>query len=317
MPSRFDKYRVKDGVTRLGEAYFNPVFQDIDLRIVALEALRLSWEDAVRSVSTFGLARINEVIGPSLSEAVARAGDIELKRQAAMAALAALESALQQFETEAQAQIEAWKGQQLEALDDWRLGLTPSLPVIEGRLSNLEAAGTTVLAYDERANLRELAAHPRQRALVQGLGLFVFEPGSDEPDDDESCFATATGRWLLEAVHWDVVDAWQAFDAEERDARLDDVEGRWPGRVLFGSAVSAITSLGGNGAQASFTGSVSGASPGDRVIATPPEVLPGFVTAFARVSSPGIVTVYLSNPSAYTATLNPGTWPLTVLKSPQ
>ena len=315
MPSRFDKYRVKDGVTRLGEAYFNPVFQDIDLRIVALEALRLSWEEAVRSVSSFGLARINEVIGPSLSEAVARAGDIELKRQAAMAALAALEAALQQFETEAQAQIDLWKADQLQALELWRQDLTPSLPAIEGRLSNLEVAGTTVLAYDERASLRDFNAGSLQRALVQGLGLFVFVSGSDEPDDDESCFATATGRWLLEAVHWDVVDAWRSLDEDAQEVRFDDIESRWPGRILFGTAYCPITSLAGNGTQISFTGTLAGAAVGDVVVANPPDALTGNITAFARVTAANTVTIYLGNPS-YTATavLNPGTWQLAVFK---
>ena len=37
MPSRIDRYRMKDGVTPLAARYFNPVWQDIDLRLAELE----------------------------------------------------------------------------------------------------------------------------------------------------------------------------------------------------------------------------------------------------------------------------------------
>ena len=47
--------------------------------------------------------------------------------------------------------------------------------------------------YDQRGDLR---ASSGQFAVVDGLGLFQHVAGSDEPDDDESCFATSTGRWL-------------------------------------------------------------------------------------------------------------------------
>ena len=75
--------------------------------------------------------------------------------------------------------------------------------------------GMPSYAYDQRASLR---ASGGQFAVVDGLGLFQHVAGSDEPDDDESCFATATGRWLLQAAHWDLVDAWQLPEFEERDA---------------------------------------------------------------------------------------------------
>lgn len=73
-------------------------------------------------------------------------------------------------------------------------------------------SGIPIYTYDNRANLRGLKGG---LAVVEGLGLFSHASGSDEPDDDESCFATATGRWLLAAVSWDVVDAWRLVDEEE------------------------------------------------------------------------------------------------------
>ena len=63
MPSRFDKYRMRDGVTPLAERYFNPIWQDLDLRLASIEELQVTWEEVVRTVTDFGLVRINEVYG--------------------------------------------------------------------------------------------------------------------------------------------------------------------------------------------------------------------------------------------------------------
>ena len=192
-----------------------------------------------------------------------------------------------------------------------------------------------VILYEDRGTLRTNTT--ANRAIVDGLGLFVFETGSDEPDDDESCFATSTGRWLLEAVHWDVVDAWGLPDNEYRDEQIatavtaaetvadlstsvtnlstsvTNLSTRWPGRVLYGTATSSITSVSAV-TQVSFTGTVAGAATADRVFATPPNALGARVAYFARVTAADTVTVYINNPSAASQTLSTGTWLLSVFK---
>lgn len=204
--------------------------------------------------------------------------------------------------------------------------------VVEG------GAGISFYTYDDRSTLRTTAADAGDLALVDGLGLFIFDVGSDEPDDDESCFATATGRWLLQAVHWDVVDAWQLPEVEERNEYDEDEPQRWAAqaadaaaaaapaaasaefaasfasKVLTGTAASAITSVAAV-SQVSFTGTVTGAAVGDRVIATPPDALGACIAAYARVTATNTVTVYLNNPSAAFQTLVAGTWQITVIKS--
>jgi hypothetical protein len=122
----------------------------------------------------------------------------------------------------------------------------------------------TAVAYEGRADLR--TDETSGWAVVDGLGLFQYVAGSDEPDDDESCFATTNGRWLLQAVHWDVVDAWQLPDDEVRDeadedaeTRLTDTETRWPGRIRFASQAFTLTSLAAV-TQTSFTVTVTGAT---------------------------------------------------------
>jgi hypothetical protein len=355
MPSRFEKYRVKDGLTKLGEAFFNPVFRDIDLRLAGMEALRISWEDAVRTVTEYGLIRINEAIGPTLLDAVAKADEIEAKRLAAVGALAALEAivgsieadataGIAAFEASATTDIAAWKDAQLAAIQAWQDSITPSLPdlatgaaltseisarqsadtALSGRVTTLEdTPGVLNVAYDNRATLRSGAPIDGQQAVVDGLGLFGFAVGSTEPDDDESCFATGTGRWLLQAAHWDLVDAWQAPDDAVRDEDDEDEPLRYASRVLHGTAVCAISSVV-SVSSAGFTGTVTGAAVGDRVIANPPAQLgataadTGRLAYHAWVSAADTVTVMLTNASASTATVNPAVqtaWPVTVLKA--
>lgn len=76
MPSRFETYRMKDGLTFLAERYFNPIFQDLDKRLVGLETARSDWEAAVQTLTQFGLLRLNEILMPSvdtLNAAIAEA----------------------------------------------------------------------------------------------------------------------------------------------------------------------------------------------------------------------------------------------------
>lgn len=342
MPSRFERYRVRDGVTVLGERYFNPVFQDVDLRLAALEDIRMSWEAAVQAVSDFGLLRINEVIGPAIEGAAAQVAEIDAARQGALTALSDLQAAIDAFEdtadtsianyeAAASADIAAWKSAQLASLQAWKDSLSGSLPALEARLAAVESGTFLSLSYESRGDLRAGTPTADQMAVVEGLGLFIFRPGSDEPDDDESCFAASNGRWLLEAPHWDVVDAWQLPDDEARDAWDEDEPLRFDTRfassfsskVLTGTATCALTSVSAI-SSASFTGTVPGAAVGDRVIATPPAQLGATVSDTGRlsyhawVSDANTVTVMLTNASAAGASTNVAiqtAWPITVIKT--
>lgn len=182
--------------------------------------------------------------------------------------------------------------------------------------------------YDARSDLRSLTPSDGDQAIVDGLGLFVFFAGSDEPDDDESCFATAAGRWLLEAAHWDVVSMWQLPDDAVRDEYDEDEHLRFASsfasKVLSGTATCAITYVA-SISSVSFAGTVTGASVGDRVIATPPAQLgesavdTGCLSYHAWVSAANTVTVMLTNASAVAAANTNAAirtaWPITVIKS--
>ena len=141
MPSRFERYRVVDGKTPLAARYFNPVFQDLDLRLASLEEVRISWDTAVKEVVKFGLTRIDELITEPLREvsqlsnqAHATSAQLEQLRQLAQdrtAILAALIESLEQ-DTAAQiaafttavtvsagADIDTWKAARTTELDAW------------------------------------------------------------------------------------------------------------------------------------------------------------------------------------------------------
>lgn len=140
MPSRFERYRVKDGTTKLGEAFFNPVLQDIDLRISGLESLQIAWEVAVARVTQFGLARINEVVAPTSTE-------LDNIRADALAALADLQTALDTFEAAGLADILAWKND-----------VTAQISGLSASVATAESNATADIAAWKAGHLAELAA---------------------------------------------------------------------------------------------------------------------------------------------------------------
>ena len=190
----------------------------------------------------------------------------------------------------------------------------------------IDASTTEFVAYDDRANLRSDTSH--DYVMVEAIGLLRHYVGSTEIDDDETCFATATGRWLLECPHWDLVEALQSTEDDQRNGDIEDAEAdiataqaditdikaRWPGRVLHATQACSITSVN-TLTQTSFTATVTGAAVGDRVVATPPDALNARISVFARVTAANTVTIYLNNPSASTASLSTGTWSIAVIRA--
>lgn len=178
--------------------------------------------------------------------------------------------------------------------------------------SALGIKSSVVYSYDNRASLRTLAPESGDSAIIDGLGLFVWHLGSDEPDDDESCFATADGRWLLEAVHWDVVDAWQSPDwdaAEEPDSTKVKFL-----TTTFTNSISTVYAQ----SKVSLTFKVFGAEVGDAVIVTRGGAISGAGidgVVFGVVSANDVVTIYFCagyGTYSYFDTSNP--WRVTVIK---
>ncbi len=338
MPARFDAYRMTDGKTPLSARYFNPVWQDLDLRLVELEALRVGWLEAVSQVSNLGLARINELVGApmekvdaamaTLQQALAELPDVVLagELQPQIAALQQQIAALQQA-MEAASGADPFPpvaGQEGKFLaTDGETQTWESLPPVTGlqrgaakprQLLGVSAAGAVVgmaplelLSYEDRAQLRTLT---EGNAIVRGLGLFTWEAGSTELDDDETCFATAGGAWVLTAAGPDAVRAlWQA----EVSAMQAEVSAMQQTRFLSADFSMSATSVAG-GAQVTFIVALVGATNGDSVYVTPDRALPAAVSTVGVVTQPGTVTVSVRNVSASTDTLTPGTWKVLVIQ---
>lgn len=271
MPSRFEAYRMKDGVTRLGEAFFNEIFRDIDLRLSRIEEQRNSLDLYVDDFAKLGLQRIDEVLRDAF---LTISLDIE---------------GLQSAEKELSKLLEKTKLDLINAVGS----VAPILSI----------------DYADRSALRTLTGSSGRAVSVAGLGLFFFVAGSTEPDDDESCFATTGGCWLLECPSWDLIDAWldHQFDAD---------------RPIFASVNCGISSISAN-SSVKFSAHIPGARTGDVVFATPPSEL-GQTTSdsqklsfVAYVSAPDTVSISLSNTKDTSALIKEsarGVWAIAVLK---
>ena len=346
MPARFDAYRMTDGKTPLSARYFNPVWQDLDLRLVELEALRVGWLEAVSQVSNLGLARINELVGApmtTVNEAIATlqqslaelpdvvlAGELDTALQAeaqARTLLAQQITALQQAIEDVSGgdpfpPMAGQAGKFLTTDGETRTWGTPTVPPVTGlqrgtaqprQLLGISAAGAVVglaplelLAYADRAQLRTLTSGS---AIVRGLGLFTWEAGSTEPDDDETCFAAAGGAWVLTAAGPDAVRALWLAEISALQSALT----RHLAKFLRAGFAMSATSLAAN-AEVTFTVALDGASSGDSVVVTPVATLASAVSCVGVVTAAGTVTVSVRNASASTVTLTPGTWQVLVIK---
>lgn len=169
--------------------------------------------------------------------------------------------------------------------------------------------GMLKLSYVSRGTLRTTEG---EFAMVDMLGLFQFEAASTEADDDESCFATATGRWLLKCPSFDLIEAWNL----PRNAMLG-------GRVITGVINQTVATVAAN-ITVGVTGSIPGVEPGDTIIGTPPGALgntaasSSYISTYAYCNIAGTVVIALSNSSAAAITLNPkvvGNWAITVVKA--
>lgn len=101
--------------------------------------------------------------------------------------------------------------------------LLGGLPLVIAR----SATSLTSLAYDSRATLRAMSPQADDSTIVDGLGLFTWVATQAEPDDDETCFTTASGQWLLQAPHWDLIEAWNLIEKSIVDDWMEDEPARY------------------------------------------------------------------------------------------
>lgn len=89
---------MRDGETPLSQDFFNKVFADIDTRIAELEARRADWNEVLASLTTFGLQRIDVLVGPAMAEVNAMLADLRTKRDQLVAAIGNISNLVTQAE---------------------------------------------------------------------------------------------------------------------------------------------------------------------------------------------------------------------------
>lgn len=161
--------------------------------------------------------------------------------------------------------------------------------------------------YDQRGLLRNLTAQNGNQVLVDGLGMFVFYAGDPVQstrvnattpfvDDDESCFLTQGGAWVLEYPHWDLINNWRLPDLEDLNSVVFSRLNGAPRVFVAAQLVNALTAIGSSTAT-NQTLNVYGANVGDLVLVCPNKRLDGtgrgYVYGF--VDQPNLVTIVFGN----------------------
>ena len=89
------------------------------------------------------------------------------------------------------------------------------------RSSNL----VSYISYDNRAQLRTTGGATGALRQIEDLGVFMFISGLTEPDDDETCFATPSGAWILQSPSMDVIEAFLRPELEEMREDITTLQG--------------------------------------------------------------------------------------------
>jgi len=162
-------------------------------------------------------------------------------------------------------------------------------------------AAVATYTYDNRANIRAVDGPAGAHASIEGLGIFAFVAGDTSIDDDETCFATASGRWLLYAASWDYVDA------------ITQAENSIYGGIQYYLGVITISAS----TAYSFVVTIPDAAQGDVVVISPPltSTAPTRISVFGNVVSPDTVRVQICNlDNATSNTTVAGNWTVAIVK---
>ena len=286
-------------VMALSRAVWNAVFGSIGARLRALEGTTADYEAAIAQLETQALAVISATITDEITARRADFDQLEAEIALAQDAVAELQAGGVAASAVTLTSIAGLAAVNAQAAIAELLTKIEAEATARGEaLANVKAV--LYRTYANRGDLRSIDGPADTMALVEGLGLFVWVSGSDQPDDDETAFASASGVWLLEAASWDAAYAYWLPDVDELRTDVD-------GLIILGTATCSLTSVS-TVQGAEFTASISGAQVGDPVIVNPPGPLEtsttGRLTHHAWVSSADTVTIRIVNPSASSGILN-------------
>lgn len=90
MPRRQEAYRFRDGVTPLSERELNARFFDIDARLAEIEALRISYEEAISQLQAVVAVRIATIVPPLIASYQSSLAELDAESERLRAEAAAL-----------------------------------------------------------------------------------------------------------------------------------------------------------------------------------------------------------------------------------
>lgn len=180
MAKRFDAYRMQDGKTPLSADYFNPVFQDIDLRISDLEQRRTDLQSVMDELSKFGLQRIDALTSRAMADMTAILAELREVRDELTAG------------TQLAAAITAEAAARNEA--------------ISGAVQAEALARAAALASEATARAQAIEQAVAQEAQVRNLALTQEEARTDQ--------ITATVSALSVAIQEEKIERAEQITAE-------------------------------------------------------------------------------------------------------
>lgn len=196
-------------------------------------------------------------------------------------------------------------------IDEGRFALGTSTSAYQDFAKASEAGGgPAVISYDDRATLRAVNGPATTLAILDKLGVFIWEAGSTELDDDETCFASSGGRWLLQSAAWDLVNEYWASDIDALNTATDSLEAsvatintNLKAKLLRASFTFSVTSIAAN-TGASTTVTVQGAMFNDFVSVSPPSTISAGTVVTGTVTAPNVVTLrfWAANPAGINPT---------------
>lgn len=107
------------------------------------------------------------------------------------------------------------------------LSTVNGLSLLTGKPLVIERSATSLnrIMYDDRSTLKTAAPQVDDSVIVEGLGLFMWTDSKEEPEDDETCFTTSTGQWLLQSPSLELINAWGLYDTSfTEDWREDEAK---------------------------------------------------------------------------------------------
>ena len=103
------------------------------------------------------------------------------------------------------------------------LSLLNGTPLVIAR----SATSLNAVAYNDRATLRSMSPEVDDSTVIAGLGLFMWMDNQEEPDDDETCFTTSSGQWILRIPASDLIMSWSLFEDEFFNDWIEDEQARF------------------------------------------------------------------------------------------